>query len=54
MSGGIPTETTGTATGTDCGTVLQRPIGSRTEEIPLGGHLDSEGQETSDSDPGLH
>ena len=53
MSGGIPTESTGTATGTDCGTVCQRSIGPRIEEVPLGGHPDPEGQETSDSDRGM-
>ena len=47
-------ESTRIATGTDCGAVRQRPIGPGTKEIPLGGHPDSEGQETSYSDRGLH
>ena len=54
VSGGIPTESTGTVTGTDRGTVRQRSIGPGIEEVPLGGHPDPEGQETPDSDRGLH
>ena len=50
----IPTESTGTATGTDRRTVRQRSIGLGIEEVPLGGHPDPEGQETADSDRGLH
>ena len=54
VSGGIPTESTGTAPGADCGTVRQRSIGPRVEKVPLGGHPDSEGHETPDSDRGMH
>ena len=53
----VPTESTqstGIATGIDRGAVRQMPIGPGTKEIPLGGHPDPEGQETSDSDRGLH
>ena len=41
-------------TGTDCRTVRPGSIGSRIEKVPLGSHPDPEGQETSDSDRGLH
>ena len=54
MPGGVSTESTVIATGTDRGAVRQRPIGPGTKEIPLGGHPDPEGQDTSDSDRGLH
>ena len=33
---------------------VKRSIGPGIEEVPLGGHLDPERQETPDSDRGLH
>ena len=42
------------ATRTDRGTVRQRSIGPGVEEVPLGGHPDPEGQETTDSHRSLH
>ena len=44
----------GTTTGADRGTGCQRSIGPGTQEIPLGGHPDPEGQKASNSDRGLH
>ena len=54
MPGGVSTESTGIETGIDRVAVRQRSIGPGIKEIPLGGHPDPEGQETSDSDRGLH